>query len=433
MIKIIPVALFFLSFFASLVSNAILRKISNKFNVLLDNPDKKRKFHKNPTPLTGGIGISIGIIFSGIFLFFLTDNNYDVDISTENFVNSQENTIKENTNIHEIKISDQTGIKIKVIDDESFLMILPDGEKKMYKVSNNSKRQNILTQEAYIDPILISNFSIGLLFFTIILQLIMLIDDMWGLKEINKLFFQSFCVLGVIYVSDIYIVSLGNLLGLGNIELGLFGIPFTVFCVVGMINAFNYIDGLNGLCASFCLICFASIIFMINAHSIPSLFPLILPVGAIMGFLIYNLGILGDQRNVFLGDNGSQALGFLCAWVLVYFSQYEDSDFSPVTSLWLVAILFIDALRVLSSRALRGLKGSKILEAKRDHVYHKLQDFGFSSEATFCLLILMSSLFSAIGIMFNRLFITDHYYSFYAFLLTWIIFHIFINKIPKNV
>ena len=433
MIKIIPVALFFLSFFASLVSNAILRKISNKFNILLDNPDERRKFHKKPTPLTGGIGISIGIIFSGIFLFFLTDNSYDFDISSKNFVNNNESIVTEGSITHEIKISDQAGIKIKVVDDGSFLMILPNGEKRIYKLSNSSNKQNILIQEAYADPILISNFSLGLLFFTIILQLIMLIDDMWGLKEINKLFLQSFCVLGVIFVSDIYITNLGNLLGFGNIELGLLGIPFTVFCVVGMINAFNYIDGLNGLCASFCLICFSSIIFMINAHNIPSLFPLILPVGAIMGFLIYNLGILGEQRTVFLGDNGSQALGFLCAWVLVYFSQYEGSDFSPVTALWLVAILFIDALRVVISRAFSGLKGAKLLKARRDHVYHKLLDFGFSSVATYSILISMAGIFSLIGITLNRLYLIDHYYSFYAFLLLWLLSHIFINKIPKNV
>ena len=88
-----------------------------------------------------------------------------------------------------------------------------------------------------------------------------------------------------------------------------------------MMNAFNMIDGLNGLCASLCLVCFTSIIYMINAFNSPNLLPLILPAGAIVGFLMYNLGIFGDQRTVFLGDNGSNALGFLCLWILVYFSS----------------------------------------------------------------------------------------------------------------
>ena len=70
--KIIPVALFFLSFFASLVSNAWLRILAKKNNFLIDRPDKYRKFHKDPTPLTGGIGITFGIIFliiAGLLLY----------------------------------------------------------------------------------------------------------------------------------------------------------------------------------------------------------------------------------------------------------------------------------------------------------------------------------------------------------------------------
>ena len=105
-----------------------------------------------------------------------------------------------------------------------------------------------------------------------------------------------------------------------------------------MMNAFNYIDGLNGLCASLCLVCFTSIIVIVNAFNSPNLLPLILPAGAIVGFFHVQLRYLGDQRNVFLGDNGSQALGFLCLWILVYFSQFDSYGFSPVTALWLVAI-----------------------------------------------------------------------------------------------
>ena len=89
MIKIIPVALFFLSFFASLVSNAWLRLLAKNNNFLIDRPDKHRKFHKNPTPLTGGIGITFGIIFSGIFLIFLADASYTSEVSANNFLGQE--------------------------------------------------------------------------------------------------------------------------------------------------------------------------------------------------------------------------------------------------------------------------------------------------------------------------------------------------------
>ena len=56
---------------------------------------------------------------------------------------------------------------------------------------------------------------------------------------------------------------------------------------------------------------------------------------------MYNLGILGNQRTVFLGIMDQMLLGFMCAWILVYFSSIENSNFAPVTALWFVAIPFL--------------------------------------------------------------------------------------------
>ena len=434
MIKIIPAALFFLSFFASLVSNAILRRISQKNKILIDNPDNERKFHKNPTPLTGGIGISIGIIFSGIFLFFLTQNDLDINYTSQELLQSiEEASDDQKTKIHEINLPDGQTIRVSIIDNDSFLITLPDGKKQIYEISNGEGSKSTLKQEIKTNSISVTNFSVGLIAFTILIQLIMIIDDMWGIKEKNKLIIQAICVLGLILFSDVYITNLGNLLGFGEIHLGIFGIPFTVFCIVGMMNAFNYIDGVNGLCASFSLVCLTSIIAIVNAFNSPNLLPLILPAGAIVGFLMYNLGIFGDQRNVFLGDNGSQALGFLCLWILVYFSQFDSYGFSPVTALWLVAILFMDAVRVLLTRIISGLRGSNIFKAKRDHIHHKLQDYGFSNGLVYSVLILSTVSLSALGIFLNRIFLESHHYSFYTFIILWICFHIIVNKIPKNV
>ena len=434
MIKIIPAALFFLSFFASLVSNAVLRQISKKNKVLIDNPDDQRKFHKNPTPLTGGIGISIGIIFSGIFLFFLTLDDLDISYTSPEFLLLiEEASDAQKTKIHEINLLDGQTINLSIIDNDRFLMTLPDGKKQVYEIPSGESPETILKQEIKTNSISVTNFSVGLIAFTILIQLVMIIDDMWAIKEKNKLIIQAICVLGLILFSDVYITSLGNLLGFGEIQLGIFGIPFTVFCIVGMMNAFNYIDGLNGLCASFSLVCLTSVIVIVNAFNSLNLLPLILPAGAIVGFLMYNLGIFGDQRNVFLGDNGSQALGFLCLWILVYFSQFDAYGFSPVSALWLVAILFMDAVRVLSTRIILGLRGANIFKARRDHIHHKLQDYGFSNELVYSVLILSAGSLSAVGIFLNRIFPESPFYSFYTFIVLWICFHIIVNKIPKNV
>ena len=434
MLKIIPVALFFLSFFASLVSNAVLRQISKKNDFLIDKPDKKRKFHTNPTPLTGGIGISIGIIFSSIFLFFLTQNSLDISYSPNNSLYANEVlTYDDSEIVHEINLSDEKSIKIKVIDSETFLMVLPDGKKQIYQIPKSENFNKVLKKEVSPNTISVTKFSIGLILLTILIQLIMLLDDFWGIKEKHKLLIQAICTTLLIFFSDVYITNLGNLFGFGEIYLGFFGIPFTVFCVVGMMNAYNYIDGLNGLCASVCLVCLISIIFMINATKVLSLLPLVLPVGAIVGFLVYNLGILGEKRNVFLGDNGSQALGFLCLWVLVYFSQIEEYNFAPITAVWLVSILFIDAIRVLLTRFLGGLRGNDLFRARRDHVHHILQDFGFSKVVTYSILVFSTIFLSILGASFNYIFQDMHYYSFYIFVVLWICLHILINKLARNV
>ena len=408
MSKIIPVALFFLSFFASLVSNAILRQLSKNYNFLLDRPDKHRKFHPRPTPLTGGLGISIGIIFSAIFLVFFSQ---PFDIAQ----NKEEQNIQESSIQHEIKL-DGFKVIVQKYDDDSYTIKLPSGEVLLYEASNEVDLSGSASFKIIENPntLKLNQFGISLIMFTILVQILMLYDDLWGLSALRRLGLQSFCVLGLYLTTGVSITSLGNLFGFGEFTLGFMSVPFTIFCIVGMMNAFNMIDGLNGLCASLCLVCFMSIIYMVNVDNVLSLFPLILPVGAISGFLMYNLGFLGDKRTVFLGDNGSNALGFMCAWLLVYFSSIENSGFAPVTALWLVAIPLIDAVRVMFSRALKKVK---IFDADREHIHHKLFDSGFENSKIYILLILSSGVIAYVGLLLNNSMSANHFYSFYIFLI----------------
>ena len=353
----------------------------------------------------------------------MTEPSFISEVSSNNFLGQEQNES------HDIQISDNEGITIEKIDDESFSITLPDGSKNTYKLSENN--ESVLVSSINTSTnLVISNFSFGLVLFTILLQFLMVFDDIRGVKPLTRLFFQASCTGGLIYFSGVYIQSLGNLFGFGEFFLGSWGIPFTIFCVVGMINAFNMIDGLNGLCASLCLVCFTAIVYMINADTVPSLFPLILPVGAITGFLMYNLGILGNQRTVFLGDNGSNALGFMCAWILVYFSSVNNSNFAPVTALWFVAIPFLDAVMVMLSRALRGIMP---LRPGRDHLHHKLLDKGLSSNEIYLILVTVSAVLAAIGYSFNQSFPENHYVSFYAFMLLWLCYYFLTNLIAKNV
>ena len=443
--KIIPVALFFLSFFASLVSNAILRQVAKDKNILIDLPDESRKFHTQPTPQTGGIGISIGIIFSAIFLIFLTEPSYDNDISSKNLIGNDQNLLLEENLILDdsfisldVEFSDElieslkekNSLLLRPIDDDRFILIDSSGEAKLYDFSTTNQKNIEKFYDNNKEDFSLNNFNIGLIVFTLIVQVIMIFDDLWSIRPLAKLLYQSLCVLGLIIVSDIYIANLGNLFGFGEISLGIFGIPFTVFCVVGMMNAFNFIDGLNGLCASMSLVCFVTIAYMINLNDAPSLFPLILPIGSIMGFLMYNLGIFGSNRNVFLGDNGANALGFMSSWMLIYFSSHESANFAPVTALWLIAFPLMNAVYVIINRYFSGIF---LMTARSDHVHNILSGKGLSSENIYIVLIIGSGIFAFVGSILNSNFFEKDFISFYCFVVFSLCYYLYLNKLEKSV
>ena len=443
------------------MSNALLRRVSQKTDILIDRPDKHRKFHKQPTPLTGGIGISIGIIFSAVFLFFLTNPLYFNNFTSSNFLGNNQNILSSteeiiadpvkrfssapqdsessiNEEIFIVDLQKENKLIIKKHGDNSFLMVLPNGEVQIIQtvaqdieqIDSAFEKFAIFKNEKSQENIFsLNNFTLGLIFFTLLVQAIMIFDDIKGLRAVTRLFLQSLCVLGLILMSDVYLHSFGNLFGFGEIELGFFGIPITIFCIVGVMNAFNMIDGLNGQCASLCLVTFVSVMIITNSLGSSNLFPLILPIGSIVGFLMYNLGIFGEKRLVFLGDNGSNSLGFMCAWVLVYFSSLQESNIAPVTALWLIAVPFIDAMNVMISRVLRGIKP---LSAGRDHIHHKLLDQGLSQLSIYIIIISIALILALVGLAFNNYFFEKQYISFYAFILTWIAYYVYTGRM-RNV
>ncbi len=443
------------------MSNALLRRVSQKTDILIDRPDKHRKFHKQPTPLTGGIGISIGIIFSAVFLFFLTNPLYFNNFTSSNFLGNNQNILSSteeiiadpvkrfssapqdsessiNEEIFIVDLQKENKLIIKKHGDNSFLMVLPNGEVQIIQtvaqdieqIDSAFEKFAIFKNEKSQENIFsLNNFTLGLIFFTLLVQAIMIFDDIKGLRAVTRLFLQSLCVLGLILMSDVYLHSFGNLFGFGEIDLGFFGIPITIFCIVGVMNAFNMIDGLNGQCASLCLVTFVSVMIITNSLGSSNLFPLILPIGSIVGFLMYNLGIFGEKRLVFLGDNGSNSLGFMCAWVLVYFSSLQESNIAPVTALWLIAVPFIDAMNVMISRVLRGIKP---LSAGRDHIHHKLLDQGLSQLSIYIIIISIALILALVGLAFNNYFFEKQYISFYAFILTWIAYYFYTGRM-RNV
>ena len=166
-----------ISIIVSMAINSVLRNYANKYNFLVDLPDRSRKFHKRPTPVTGGLGILIALLISG----------------------------------------------------------------KLYIDLNN------LT--GYVPE-----FTFQLMVASIPLLILFLIDDFKGLNPIFRVLIQCALTIYIIITTGINLESLGNLFGFGDINLGIFSIPMTIFCVVGIMNAFNMMDGINGLCSGCAMI-----------------------------------------------------------------------------------------------------------------------------------------------------------------------------------
>ena len=421
----ISVNLISISFLAAIVFTGFFRTISKRFSFLIDLPDKNRKFHQRPTPLVGGLGIHTAMLF-GLFILFLSVDTkiYDRENKIQTLNSSIEvignNNQEEfnvsaaivrnsnpNENIFEINIAGiDTPLKIKRNEGGNFEYTTPEGELKEYSFQDGTLTDietklslNIVEPEAskYFN---INSSMLSIVIVGIIFQLLMLLDDLFGLSQISRLIIQSSASLGVILLSGEYITNIGfNVLNWDG-QLGSFGIIFTIFAVTGIINAFNMIDGINGLCSGVALVVFVCLSFL-GADSTMSYGNLII-ISSLAGFLVYNLGLFGKKRSVFLGDNGSNFLGFLVAWSCITYSSTDVALMSPVAALWLVAIPLWDCVGMIAGRF---ASGRAAFEADRNHIHHILFDrTSLKGYSPLFILLGASAFFAILGLKIDNIF-----------------------------
>jgi UDP-GlcNAc:undecaprenyl-phosphate GlcNAc-1-phosphate transferase len=217
-------------------------------------------------------------------------------------------------------------------------------------------------------------------------------------------------------------------LGDGPIFLGIFSTAFTIFCIVGLMNAFNLVDGLNGICAMLALVPLSFLILLGSYHS-----GSLILIGSILGFLAYNLGYLGKKRRVFLGDTGSNLLGFCLAIACIFYSQgYSPAGvvISPVTALWFVAIPVLDCISVMTSRMINGIMPFR---PGRDHLHHILLDKGLSSNQILVSYIFASGFLCGFGLIIQEYFVGQDYLSFLIFVIFSLCYYVMTrSKLLKN-
>lgn len=194
-------------------------------------------------------------------------------------------------------------------------------------------------------------------------------DDVRGLRPGWKFLGQIAAALVVIFLGGVKIRTLGTLAPDDFLLPGWVSIPLTLLAIVGVTNAINLADGLDGLAGGICLLIFTCIGYLayIEGDTVNGLVALAL-VGAIFGFLRYNT----FPATVFMGDTGSQLLGFSAVTLSLDLTQ-RSTTLSPVLPLLLVGIPVLDTLTVMVTRIVRGRSP---FMADQNHFHHNLMALG---------------------------------------------------------
>lgn len=202
-----------------------------------------------------------------------------------------------------------------------------------------------------------------------VLVLFGIVDDLWGLGPKTKLVGQIIAALIVMFYGDLTITNLGTLLPDGRILPDSIALPLTLLAIVGVTNAINLADGLDGLAGGICLLIFSAIGFMAyQAGTSPIGFIALALSGAIFGFLKFNT----FPASVFMGDTGSQLLGFSAITLSLSLTQ-QSAVLSPMIPLLLLGLPVLDTIYVMAARIARG---ASPFVADRRHLHHRLLDLG---------------------------------------------------------
>ncbi|MBI28664.1 MAG: Undecaprenyl-phosphate alpha-N-acetylglucosaminyl 1-phosphate transferase [Alphaproteobacteria bacterium MarineAlpha5_Bin11] len=239
----------------------------------------------------------------------------------------------------------------------------------------------------------VHNWLIILVFSSSVIVLFGALDDALQLGVSVRLISQFIAAL-VIVGSGLSIVDIGDYALINPIELGMFAILLTFLSVIGLTNAINFMDGIDGLASSLVFISILSIyIFSIFDGGLTDGDFLILLLFNILVFFLINIGWT-PIRKIFLGDSGSTMLGFIVAWLLIYYAHPNIRSLHPVLTIWCVTIPVFDMITVTIRRLSNK---SNPFKPDRNHIHHILLDKGFSSKNVLFIIVIFACSLNIIG------------------------------------
>lgn len=229
----------------------------------------------------------------------------------------------------------------------------------------------------------------GVLLSSLVMLAVGIIDDKRELSVAAKFLTQLFCVfLLILFGVKIQIAGLGSALNLG----------LTIIWVLGITNAFNHLDVLDGVAAGAAVIAAAGlgIISFLNADSNMLLLFLSL-IGAVLGFLVFNL----PPAKVYLGNAGSHFLGFILASSALVLSYAPPER--KIALLSPVAVLGFAVFDTIFVIWMRLSKGKSAFRKSADHLALRFLKIGHSKPKALFYMLLLALFFSLSGVILSRL------------------------------
>ncbi|MGZ5220613.1 MAG: glycosyltransferase family 4 protein [Chitinophagaceae bacterium] len=203
-----------------------------------------------------------------------------------------------------------------------------------------------------------------------------IMDDLKNLSARYKFVVQT-CLALLIALSGIRIHSFDGLFGIYDLPLSA-QYSFTILAIVGITNAFNLIDGIDGLAGGLAFMSLVTVgLFLTISGDANTALVAFALAGAVFAFLYFNF----NPAKIFMGDTGSLILGFVIAVLCIRLMQVTVLTPNPVlvhAPMFVLGIVLIPVFDTLRVFALRIWKGGSPFEADKTHIHHLLTNQGFS-------------------------------------------------------
>ena len=249
---------------------------------------------------------------------------------------------------------------------------------------------NIFGQENYIKKL------IGILLGIIVITITGILDDVKTLKPYQKLFGQVLAAVIVIaFGLQIDAINVSKLPQIGfNRGLSIF---ITLIWIVGITNAINLMDGLDGLSSGISLISCISllIIFALNNSPMIAILTISSLIGALVGFLPFNFA----PAKTFIGDTGSNFLGFMLSVISILGVAKTYTIAVIVLPMLVLGLPILDVVWAIIRRMIKGKSIKAIFRADNEHVHHKLVKRGFTQKQAVLILYGASAIFGMFAII----------------------------------